>query len=184
MQTRYSWAVRHPCSKQCLRDHSSFHFAALPFLMSCQSQHACLHGRLCTRGFSGPRPAWKWCSQPHSHSTGTRPTAREAEKCGQSVIPRRRGRWCRPRGPCCSFSFIPSTLRSVSESAPVANPSASLNLHVQLLMSCSSSPSKSNISHVFFQWCHSRPRSPFSCSIRHLDLLDQSNPELVQSLSN
>lgn len=181
VQTRYSWAVRHPCSKQCLGDHSSFHFTALPFLMTWQGQHASLHGRLCMRGFSGPRPAWKWCSQLHSHSASTHPTAREAEKCGQSVIPRRRqGRWRRHCGPCCSFSFIPSVLRSVSESAPVANPSALLNLHVQLLMSCNSSSSKSNISHVFFQWCHSRPSSPFSCSVRRLDLLDQSNPGLVR----
>lgn len=48
-------------SKSHFGDYSFFHLTALPFLMSFQGQHVCLHGRLHMRGFSRPRSAWELC---------------------------------------------------------------------------------------------------------------------------
>ena len=116
-------------------------------------QHACLHGRLCIRGFSGPWPAWS-CAP--TLSTGRWPTAsfREARQCGGFVIPERGTAEC--AGPWATLQNV-----GAIPQAPVIHPSSCLNLIHHPPQRAASPPSLC----CFFQQCHSRPHSPFPHSV-------------------
>lgn len=100
---------------------------ALPFFMSCQGQHTCLHSTLCTEDFLGPGLPGH-CAPTLSAFRWHRTNYKEARKRG-TVIPQEE-----PEQITQALWAAVQSLGSIPP-APAVYPLSRLKLHVQLLMS-------------------------------------------------